>query len=309
MTERLEWQGHRGPVVDTLRDFTVLQCEPCGFKHVVPIPDANHIQALYLEQYYTAEKPQYLEQHQEDVEWWYMVYGERYDVFETQLPSVRRRILDVGSGPGFFLKLGQERGWQTLGIEPSRPAAEHARGLGPEIVNEFLTADNVASFGRFDAVHLHEVLEHIPDPGQMLSLAYRLLDPGGMVCIIVPNDYNPLQQVLRDALDFEPWWLAPPHHINYFDTGSLPRLVAATGFERIHLTTTFPMELFLLMGDNYVGNDAVGRSMHARRKRLELAMARGGRGDLKRELYDRLAALGIGREVVVYAARPDDGPA
>jgi len=48
------------------------------------------------------------------------------------LPSGSRRILDVGSGPGYFLLHGKNRGWQTLGIEPSKQAAEHGRKLGLE---------------------------------------------------------------------------------------------------------------------------------------------------------------------------------
>lgn len=304
---RQTWNGHHGAVLDTKNRFDVIECEVCAFRHIVPIPTQAQMEDLYKEDYYSVEKPLYIERHREDVDWWYLVYGERYDVFEAHLPPGKHRILDVGSGPGFFLKCGTERNWEALGIEPSRQAAEHGRSLGLTIVEQFLSDENVDDFGRFDVVHMHEVLEHIGDPQKMLELARRLLKPRGILCVIVPNDYNPFMEVLRGVLGFEPWWVAPPHHVNYFDVNSLRELVASTGFDPVHVTATFPMEVFLLMGDNYVGNDEVGRRMHQRRKRLELAMARGGQSKLKNDIYAHFAALGVGREAVVYARRTDDG--
>ena len=61
------------------------------------------------------------------------------------MPRERRRLLDIGSGPGFFLKTAKERGWRVLGIEPSRQAATHARDLGIEVVEGFFDADTADS--------------------------------------------------------------------------------------------------------------------------------------------------------------------
>jgi SAM-dependent methyltransferase len=298
MTEIKSWGEHSGEIIDSVKGFDVIECQPCGFKHIVPIPTATELEGLYDEDYYSKEKPLYFERQQEDIEWWDMVYAERYEFFEQHLPLTRRRILDIGCGPGFFLKLGKERGWQTLGIEPSRQAAGHARGLGLDIINEFLSEANADRLGTFDVVHMHEVLEHIPDPTGMLRLAFRLLTPGGLVCVILPNDYNPLQKALREYLGYEPWWVAPPHHINYFDFDSLEGLLQRTGFKVVSRTATFPMEFFLLMGDNYVGNDSLGRACHGRRKKLELNMKLGKLDAVKHALYAALMEHGIGREAV-----------
>lgn len=308
MTQNRRWQApkglvHEGRVLDAANGFDVIECEVCGFKHIVPVPTADELRDIYQEEYYTIEKPLYFERHREDLEWWNMVYAERYEFFENCLPAEKRSILDVGSGPGFFLKLGKDRGWSTLGIEPSRQASDHARNLGLTIVNEFLNETNVEELGHFDVVHMHEVLEHIPDPAAMLDLAHRLLAPGGVLCVIVPNDYNPLQEILRRQ-GFKPWWVAPPHHVNYFDFASLQSLVSKVGFDAMHATATFPMELFLLMGDNYIGNDEVGRAMHAKRKNLEMTLNRTQHSQLKQQLYSSLADLKMGREIVLYASKP-----
>ena len=116
--------------------------------------------------------------------------------------------------------------------------------------------------GNFDVIHMGEVLEHIPDPISLLKLAYSKLNDNGLICIIVPNDFNPFQLILRDQLEFEPWWVSPPHHINNFDHKSLGNLLVSAGFTVLHQESTFPIDLFLLMGDTYIDNDEVGRMSH-----------------------------------------------
>lgn len=305
MNEIRKWQNHVGKVCDTVKGFEVIDCHHCGFKHLVPIPTAEELEQIYRHEYYSVEKPLYLERHREDLPWWNQVYDERYDLFEELLPDGVHRILDVGSGPGFFLLRGKERGWQTLGIEPSTQSAAHSRGMGLEIVEEFLDPQTAPRLGAFDVVHLSQVLEHIPNPVALLSLVQGLIRPAGLLCIIVPNDYNPVQQALRDACGYAPWWVAPPHHINFFDFDSLSGLMARCGFEVVHRDTTFPIDLFLLMGDNYVGDDALGRVCHGRRKALEMNLARAGMRALKQQLYQALAGLGLGREVVLIGRRKE----
>lgn len=294
------WGEHSGPVLDTARGFEVIHCARCGFRHVVPVPTPEDLDKVYREDYYAVEKPLYIERYQEDLDWWNLVYDERYDLLEKLLPAGRRHILDVGSGPGFFLQRGRSRGWRCVGIEPSVQSAEFSSGLGLDIVREFLTPANATALGRFDVVHLSNVLEHLPDPAGMIDLARGLLNPGGVLFIVVPNDYNPFQEALR-ARGQAPWWVAPPHHINYFDFDTLQGLLERCGFEVADRQTTFPMELFLMMGDNYVGDDQLGRQCHARRKELERALAAPAVRGIKQSIYRGLADLGVGREIVMAA--------
>jgi SAM-dependent methyltransferase len=307
MNKTLTWQQHRGAALDVVEPFTVIACEPCGFRHIVPIPTPAELADVYRHEYYTVEKPLYLERVREDLEWWNLVYDEWFDAFEALLPAGRRRILDVGSGPGYFLLNGKRRGWTTLGMEPSSQAVAHSRGLGLEIVQDFFSAASAQALGTFDVVHLSEVLEHIPDPAGVLDLAHRVLNPGGLVSLMVPNDYSPFQDVLRRVCHFRPWWVAPPHHINYFDFDSLHRLLDRR-FEVVSTQATFPIDLFLLMGDNYVGDDRLGRICHGKRKALELNLAAAGLSELKQRLYRAMAELNIGRDIVMVGRKRDVAP-
>lgn len=294
---------HKGKILDKANNFDVIECEGCGFIHINPVPTTEELIKTYNEKYYSVEKPLYLEHAQEDLAWWELVNNEKYDLFEQRLPSGNRRILDIGSGPGFFLLHGKNRGWQTLGIEPSRQAAEHSRTLGLDIIEDFLNERTAGEIGTFDVVHMSDVLEHIPDPPGMLKLAYDLLNPEGLICVVVPNDYNPFQHALKTSCNYKPWWVAPPHHINYFNFESLARLIHRAGFSDLVKEATFPIDMFLLMGDNYVGNNNIGRQCHARRKMFEQNLAKAGMSHVKKALYQRLADIGLGREIVITGTK------
>jgi len=297
------WDNHEGAVLDSVAGFDVIECETCGFKHIIPIPSEKELESVYREEYYSKEKPLYIDRYMEDLEWWNLVFNERYDTFENILTKERRRILDVGSGPGYFLLQGKRRGWETVGIEPSAKAAAHSRSLGLEIVEDFFDSETADKLGMFDVVHMSEVLEHIPDPKVLLRLAYTVLAEDGLLCVTVPNDYNPFQHALRKACGYELWWVAPPHHINYFNFDSLDSLISNSGFEIILREATFPIDMFLLMGENYVGNDVKGRNCHSKRMSLEKNLAEAGLTYLKRKLYEAFAKQGLGREAMIVGKK------
>ena len=302
MSGTREWRGHGGPLLDSVAGYDVVACEACGFRHAVPLPSAEELEAVYRDEYYTVAKPRNLERSREDAEWSDLVFGDRLATLESLLPG-RRRLLDAGCGAGAFLSLARRRGWDAVGVEPAAHAAAHCCGLGLDVVEGFLSAETLAGLGAFDAVYAGQLLEHLPDPAATAGLLAGALAPGGVLCACVPNDYNALQEAVRATDGRAPWWVAPPHHLNYFDGPSLEALLRGAGLEVARTEGSFPMEVFLLMGEDYIGDAALGRACHERRKRLELSLAAAGRNDIKRRVYEALAALGLGREVVAYGVK------
>ena len=300
--------GHSGPVIDTAGGFGIIDCAACGYAHVLPLPEPEEVEALYTEAYYTREKPKYLAHAREDAEWLELGFRDRLRIFEATLPGSvfigkRARLLDVGSGPGHFLKAANESGFEVVGIEPSRQAAEHARAMGLEIHQAFFGPGIEEGLGRFDAIHMNNVLEHVPNPAALLATAQAMLEPGGVLCVSVPNDYNPLQETARFG-GLDPWWLAPPHHLNYFNFDTLSKLIVRADFDIVERFTSFPMELFLLQGEKYVGNAKLGRACHGKRKAVDLALETAGQGAVRRAFYAALAEAGLGREAILFAQKP-----
>ncbi len=296
---------HRGVKLDRVNGYDIIACEACGFRHVLPLPTDAELRAAYSESYYRDEKPNYVARAREDAEWQRMAWEDRLSLFEDLLERDVSRplsVLDIGCGPGWFLKCASERGWKTQGVEPSHQAAEHARSLGLNIACAMFDGDTAPKVEHADVVHLNNILEHVADPAGLLRLAAGRVWPGGLICVGVPNDYNGLQEAVR-ASGSAPWWLAPPHHLNYFDFDSLDGLLRRLGLEVMEVLTSFPMELFLLMGENYVGNDVLGRECHARRKRFDLSLEKAGLGHVRRKFYSALAKAGLGREAIIVARK------
>ena len=303
-SEFLQHGRHNGPRIAHAKGHDIIECFDCGFRHVLALPDASALESEYRENYYSEEKPNFIAHAGEDQAWFELAQNDRLEIFEKSLTPERRRILDIGCGPGFFLSTAIKRGWDAHGIEPSRQAAAHARTLGATITEGFFGKESAAALGRFDAVNLTNVLEHVPNPVDILKAAIGQLDSGGVLCVGVPNDFSPLQIAARGAMNTGDWWVAPPHHLNYFDFDSLSALLTRLGLKPCERTTSFPMEAFLMMGENYPGDPALGRACHNKRKRFDFAFEAAGLKETRRDFYRALAKLGIGREAVVIATKP-----
>ena len=167
-------------------------------------------------------------------------------------------------------------------------------------MNDFFSYESAKPYGPFDIIHASMVLEHVPDPIAFIEDMKKLLKPNGVIAIFCPNDYNPLQEILQKKLKFKPWWVVPTHHLNYFDSVSMRKLLSKTGFEVMESLSTFPMEFFLLSGDNYLGNHSFGRKCHFRRKKFELSLLENN-PHLLNNLYASLAKQGVGREFFIIA--------
>ncbi len=295
--------AHHGARVAAANGYDIIACAACGFRHALPLPSPDALEREYRENYYATEKPTFLAHAAEDQPWFALAQTDRLESLERLLPPDRRRLLDIGCGPGFFLANAMQRGWQVQGIEPSRQAAAHARGLGVAVTEGFFGKDMASTLGRFDVIALTNVLEHVPHPIAILEQARDLLDQGGLVCVGVPNDFSSFQAAGRAAAGGPQWWVAPPHHLNYFDFESLSSLLSRLGFTPVERATSFPMEAFLMMSENYLGDPALGRSCHNKRKKFDFALEAAGLRDLRRAFYGALAGLGIGREAVIIAAK------
>jgi SAM-dependent methyltransferase len=294
--------SHTGPILARHAGVEVRDCTTCGWAHLDPIPDEAELALMYERAYYQEHNPGWLAKDRSEQAYWDLEHADKLSDWERLLGDGRRRLLDVGCSGGLLMEHAVAHGWEAIGIEPSTEAVEEARAHGLT-VHEGLYQDVDVAPGSFDVVHSKLVGEHLPDPRHHLRWARDVLAPGGIVSIQVPNDFNLLQLAARDALGEPDWWVAPPYHINYFSFASLERLLRAEGFEPVGRDTTFPVEWFLLMGENYIGDDALGASVHQRRMALETKLE--GLG-MRRTLHAHLAAQGVGREAIVHARRPED---
>ena len=301
MTKVVEknWQNHSGAVEASVNKFDIIECHQCKFKHVIPIPSELFLSEYYKNNFVKNRPKGFYSKMEADIPWLDIFYNEKYDLFEKYIQKKDPSILDIGSGLGFFLQCGKKRGWKVLGVEPSVDSCNYATKHGLDIANEYLVEKNHQKFGRFDVVHMHEVIEHLPDPINTIKVVKEMLNPEGLICIVSPNEFNPLQEAFVNNGESEKWWVAPPEHINYFNFLSIKQLLINHGFTIVEQTSTFPLELFLLMGDNYIGNDTVGKMIHSKRVAFEMNLYINGYEHIRRNMYNKFSELNIGREFCV----------
>ena len=215
-----------------------------------------------------------------------------------------RRALDVGCGTGELLRTLTGGGWEAIGIEPGPEVAAAGRAAGSQVETatgaEYIARWRAREDLPFGGMVLLNVLEHVPDPATLLQELLTALVPGGRLVVRVPNDFNPLQEAAHRALGGRRWWVAVPDHVNYFDHASIGALLERLELEVVERSADFPMELFLLMGEDYRDEALVGRTVHERRRRAELAMEPATR----RALGRAWAAAGVGRNAFVVARKP-----
>lgn len=148
--------------------------------------------------------------------------------FADRIPVDRpRTVLDVGSGLCVFLHRMKEAGWSCTAIDPDPRAARHAADVVGVTAHcgDFATAEVP---GRFDLVTFNKVLEHVPDPVDVLARAHRNLPLGGVVHVEVPD----AEAAAEAGAGREEWFV---DHLHVFSAASLALLLQRAGFRVLDL--------------------------------------------------------------------------
>jgi SAM-dependent methyltransferase len=186
---------------------------------------------------------------------------------ERHAPPGARRLLDLGCWVGFLMAEARERGWSTVGVEPSAFAAGYARDrFGLEVIEAGLLEAELPE-GAFGAVTLGDVIEHFTDPGAALRRVRRVLAPRGVVWLALPDAGSPLARALGRR-----WWSVIPTHVQYFTRSSIATLAGRTGFEVLETRTApkaFTVAYYLGRAGGY--SPALARALVAGARRAGVA--------------------------------------
>lgn len=145
-------------------------------------------------------------------------------------------LLDVGSGPGFFLSLAKERGFDVSGVEPDLKMAGVGLKQGYTVYAGFFP-EAVPDL-KFDVIVLNDVLEHIPDLVSVFAGFRSCLVEGGTLVLNCPNRLGLFYRAAKiiDRLGVggplrRMWQIGlPSPHIWYFTVAQLRELGEKEGF-------------------------------------------------------------------------------
>lgn len=294
---------HQGTTLHSTEHCQIIDCSGCGFAHVSPLPSQADLSEYYEKKFYQKSKTSYFSDYERDEEWWKMNYEELLEKYlELQQGPTTKRLLDIGSGPGLFLKVAQDYDFSVLGIEPSEQAFRYStERYNCKVLNSTIEELD-ASIHKFDFIHSALVLEHIREPFEFVRKAHQMLENGGLFSVIVPNDFSPIQGI-NLKLGKHPWWVSPFEHLNYFNKATIKRLFEKTGFDVVYESVSFPIDLFLLMGKDYLANPQEGKESHQMRKEFEFNLLKSDSKKFKQALYSAFSELGIGRELLIIGRK------
>jgi SAM-dependent methyltransferase len=277
------------------------------FYRVDPVPTQKQVEEFYAKEFYDTNAQYFnnssllIQQEQSDFfnSRWKDIYEMAEEFFKSDLQQ--KSVFDIGFGFAQALVYLKNKGLYVSGLEPSLEGVEYARQNGITAFHTGIENFDVIET-KSDIVLLLNVLEHLREPKKTLrNIKEQLLTPNGLLVIDVPNDFNDFQIVADKEYNLDEWWVLPPNHINYFSHKSLQKLLKGCGYKIVNCTASFPLDLFLLFGDQYVGNRTLGRDCHNKRVNFEKLMHKHGKADKLKAFYKSLADLNLGRSVSVYA--------
>jgi 2-polyprenyl-3-methyl-5-hydroxy-6-metoxy-1,4-benzoquinol methylase len=209
---------------DASERFDTVQCAGCGLARTDPVLDPDQLGAYYAPTYYGSFQAKFNG----------IVERMVHMAAAGRARSVMRglgartdgpiRVLDIGCGRGVFLRQLHRLGAECYGSEISTFALpEDSDGicfLKGRVEDLDLPDDH------FDVVSLWHVLEHTTDPAATLAEVSRIVRPGGLAIIAVPN-FGSLQRRLFGKHWFH---LDLPRHTHHFSHAVLQDMLRASGF-------------------------------------------------------------------------------
>lgn len=213
-----------------LRGNNIYVCENCTLQFMNP-----RYTNRYLEHYYS----NYTDNDPENVRRWQepLLYGHDFYFQFIEKYQAPGKLLDIGCGSGYLIEAAQKRGWQVEGYDVDAQSTQTvaARLNVPVYHGDFLKLDLPPA--SYDAITLHQVLEHLKTPHEYLKKINSLLKKEGVLFVAVPNVHSLSNRFkyFLEGLGFRRKrrgvYYDSDHHLMYFNTKSLSKLLKARGFE------------------------------------------------------------------------------
>lgn len=211
----------------------LVECPNCSHVFLNPQPIWQELEPFYTEGYTCYQNEQDESSPEKLIEKKDSIFFNAESGEFSNIPIVvGGRFLDVGCGTGDHVATFSQFGMEAEGVEPSAFAAKKAQNLGLKVFCGTLQEAHYPD-SQFDVVSMTHVLEHVPQPLEVLQECYRILKPDGILVIGVPN-FDSLVFRIEGKL----WGgLQLPTHLHHFRGGSLSKAANACDFQVTKLIT------------------------------------------------------------------------
>lgn len=202
--------------------FQVVECQNCGLRFLSPRLTRASVHGLYQEETYyrSTTLGRGYDQYLGVKENWRKTFARRLRAIQKYQPS--GRVLDVGCGPGFFLEVAAEMGYEPWGVDPSTYIVRVAQAQFGQHILEGTIETVDLPLGSFHIIGVFDTFEHIYDPLAFLDRASELLTENGILAITTPNTASALARISGKR------WvsLKIPEHVFYWSPKTITRAMS-----------------------------------------------------------------------------------
>ncbi len=251
--------------------FTIHRCRECSHVYVNPRVDLALQLRMARELEEVDEENEFLEVQR--------IFAEPI-CHLLRLRTAGSRLLDLGFGRGYILKLARAYGFEVYGLDISNYLAERLRPEFGERLHTGALGDDPIPWDDFDVVVMSHVVEHLADPGAVLREVWAKLRPNGILFVAVPDIAS-----LQFKMFGKHWDVVNPLvHFQYFNEASMTRLLTDCGFSDIERIAypALPRELtpkWMRLMRKLGGDESGELAMIAKRPAIERLLASIPAGD------------------------------
>jgi SAM-dependent methyltransferase len=138
------------------------------------------------------------------------------------------RLLDVGAGSGIMVEQAIKEGYVAEGVEPSRWL--HKQALEHELPVHLGVFPHENVKGPFDVITFVDVIEHVPNPVELLIEISKHLSNDGVGLVVTPD----VGSITAKIMGWR-WWHFRIAHIGYFKRQNLKLSLERAGLEVVHV--------------------------------------------------------------------------
>jgi 2-polyprenyl-3-methyl-5-hydroxy-6-metoxy-1,4-benzoquinol methylase len=207
-----------------LNTWNIVRCNRCGLIYENPQPDEQSLRKFYT--FETHEDRRFVDS-------WFIGEAEHmHTIWRRYLAAMSKYIrqgelLDVGCGAGSFLVEAQKQGFSVAGQDIADFFVQYCwRTYGIKIFACAIEELAQSRQSYFDVITAFDMIEHHPQPKQLLQTIRGMIKPGGIVAISTHNVGNIFAK--RYGSKWRHFHFA---HLTYFDRRTLTNLLEQTGFQ------------------------------------------------------------------------------
>ncbi|MDR0834541.1 MAG: class I SAM-dependent methyltransferase [Candidatus Symbiothrix sp.] len=212
-----------------------VKCKKCKliFANPLPVWNKNDFSALYGQSYFPAMPTSNIRE--------YLTPERRYKKIEKYIQTKNQNVLEFGAGIHALMAkyLYQEQHWNIAIQEPSQEFVAVLKKDFPQANvtgAEFLDMDTNK---KYSLIYADSVLEHVSNPIDYIQKCADMLEAGGVLYFISPNEYsfrNWLSTLVKKMKGKPGNYLSPftvPYHLIGFSKKSLKIISEKTGLKLV----------------------------------------------------------------------------